>query len=369
MRARSDEATLYGITPENSSRHGDDLWGKNQFNSAFPLSLCLYMRDRGVKPVAVISRSCKIKSVSSVWPMDRVVGAQSSNIHYHFEKEFSGFSRFFRKEGEADKIDLVVAQGGRDLIPLEVKLTVVPDSGTASEESKFWGPEIVLRPVGSAYAMMRLADSLGRAANEATRRRVVASLKEGYNAVTDWDNIIEIRANAEKLRNALHLALEAAESVQRPFLVQPIWRTTGQSLVFCERCFDVFVWSDVAVMRIPLEMSHEGTKKQKKKSVSRPLREVARHVRALYDILNSGDYDYSDIYKGMALGRQTDKAFAVPGRVARGYLRHSRLANPTYPPDTLQDLILNEGEFRLKPERRFDAAVLGQMTTGRARHG
>ncbi len=56
----SSSVSLYGITPSNSNRHGADLWGKNQFNSTFPLALCLYMRDSNIPPVAVIERNGRI---------------------------------------------------------------------------------------------------------------------------------------------------------------------------------------------------------------------------------------------------------------------------------------------------------------------
>ena len=49
-------ASLFGLTDENSSRKGTDLWGKNQFNSTFPVALCLKMLDDGVKPVYVTIR-------------------------------------------------------------------------------------------------------------------------------------------------------------------------------------------------------------------------------------------------------------------------------------------------------------------------
>ena len=49
----SNIPSLYGLNENNSSRVGADLWGKNQFNSTFPLSLCLYMRDNDIAPVTV----------------------------------------------------------------------------------------------------------------------------------------------------------------------------------------------------------------------------------------------------------------------------------------------------------------------------
>ena len=40
---------LYGISASN--RTNMDLWGKNQFNSSFPIALACYMRDHGFKAV------------------------------------------------------------------------------------------------------------------------------------------------------------------------------------------------------------------------------------------------------------------------------------------------------------------------------
>ena len=157
MPFQNSEPSLYGITSENSNRRGSSLWGKNQFNSTFPLSLCLYMRDSGVRPASVIACSGNIRTEDSGWPMEDVIGSGSSGGYFHFEKTFAEYAKFLRNADDAEKIDLVVSFNGIDKIPLELKLTVVPDSGTATEKEQNWGPEIVLRPVSSAHAMMRLA--------------------------------------------------------------------------------------------------------------------------------------------------------------------------------------------------------------------
>ena len=349
--------SLYGITEQNSSRHGDDLWGKNEFNSTFPLSLCLLMRDEEVNPVSVISQNGKICSTDLKWSMEEVIGAKVSNPYYSFEKFFDGNRSFLKNASDADSIDLVVSFEGIDSIPLEIKLTVVPDSGTASQDATQWGPELVLRPVSSAYAMMRLSGNLIDPDNVEVKQQVIDELSPVYDSITDWTDSAEIFSKAYYLRKGLSAALKAAECLQRPFLIQPIWRTRGQSLALCEQCFDVFVWSDVAVMRVPIDRSNNG----RAIAISRPLREIARHVRAMFNILDIGNFSYKEIYKGMSLGTQTDKAFSIAGRITRGYLKHHRLQHPYYHRDTLQKIILNKGEAKLKPERRFDAAVLAEM--------
>lgn len=348
--------SLYGITRANSSRSGTDLWGKNQFNSTFPLALCLYMRDHGEYPVAVLAHRGRIETAPEhKWSMAEIIGHRDENPYYHFEAFHEPYRKLSRNE--PDKIDLVVAVDGTHRIPLELKLTVVPDSGTAKAEEEHWGPEVVLRPVSSAYAMMSVATTLF---GHPMEKEVISVLKPAYNLIRDWTNTVEVARHGDWLMRTLGRALELVEELQRPFLLQPIWKTRGQSLELCDQCFDVFAWSDVAVMRLPvtiLALQHRS----ESVSVPRPLREVARHARGLYDLLTTRDYDYSGIYKGMPLGLQTDKSFSISGRRAIRYLRHERLRRPLLHRRVLQDLILHGGERSLRPERRFDAAVQAHM--------
>ena len=351
-----NEPGLYGLTEGNSSRHGDDLWGKNRFNSTFPLSLCLLMRDRGIAPVSVVTQNGVVKATEeSTWSMAEVIGKADDEPFYRFETTFNPYARLSRNA--ADRIDLVVEVNGEHRIPLEVKLTVVPDSGTAGRPENEWAPELVVRPVTSAYAMMGVATSLLTSATD--RESAKDILRDVYNAVgREWNSKDKIERNKERLHQALDALLRQAERFQRPFLLQPIWRTQGQSLEFCQQCFDVFVWSDVAIMNILVnEYATEG------RGRSRVLREIARHVRALYDVLTANDYDYNDTYKGMAGDVQTDKAFSVRGLRSRRYLAHPRLQEPALSIEELRNIILNDGEEKLKPERRFDAAVVNHQRT------
>lgn len=350
MQPEQSKPGLYGIEPENSSRSGSNLWGKNQFNSTFPLALCLYMRDRGINPMSIRMVDGEISASDDVWEMREIVGLVDELPYYQFEKKFQPFKELMRDTSEP--IDLVVCRNGIPSCALELKLTVVPDNATANLPEDEWAPELVLRPVSSAHAMMGVAASLMVPENEFNKKRVVDTLRHVYNRVNDWDNKIEISKFASEINSALLETLEICEGIQRPFLVQPIWCTKGQSLELSEHCLDVFVWSDVAVLGIPtLECS--GSNK-----IGRMSREVARHVRALYEVLHMGDYNYSSIYQGMPLGSQTGKSFSINGKISLKYLKHERLTRPVIPRSVLADIILNEGESRLKPERRFDVALL-----------
>ena len=211
-------------------------------------------------------------------------------------------------------------------------------------------------PVSSAYAMMGIATSLLLADNK--RDDAISSLRRVYNKVSSWDNETEIMKHADELTDSLDSVILLASDMQKPFLVQPIWKTIGQSFVLCEMCFDVFVWSDASVLSIPVRECKRSTGRK----MTRTMREIARHVRGLYDILQTGDFDYTGIYKGMGLGYQTDKAFTINGSKSIRYLRHKRLDSPRYFKDALADIVLNGGGMMLSPERRFDAAVVAHMS-------
>ena len=91
--------------------------------------------------------------------------------------------------------------------------------------------------------------------------------------------------------------------------------------------------------------------------MSRYLRSSARTIRALSDLFVSNKIHVNRIFRQMALGNQTDKEFALSGRITRNYMNHPRLRTPILNKNLLKEIILNGGEKMLSPERRFDATI------------
>ena len=256
---------------------------------------------------------------------------------------------------QAEKIDLIVSMDNKHKLALEIKLTVVPDHSTQGKTEDEWAPELVIRPVSSAYAMMGVASALLESENKSLKIQVIELLKPVYNKISNWDNDVEIQKNSEDLRECLLKALHVMRPIQKAFLIQPIWKTQGQSFVLHNNCFDVFVWTDVALMMLPAVLCDPN-------KMSRHLREIARHVRALYNLLSTGDFNYNGIYGGMPLNNQTDKSFAISGNKSYDFLQHDRLERPILKKSVLDEIILNNGVNQLKPERRFDAAVFNHFS-------
>ena len=362
-------ASLFGLADKNSSRKGADLWGKNQFNSTFPVALCLKMQDDGVKPVYVKVKKekggIKFHAEDTRLAMSRVI-EDPSTAYYEFEAPFSPYSSYIREKDSLEKTDLVVHKQDkrgkkRPIRALEIKLTVVPDSRTAKLSENDWASEMVVRPVSSAYAVLSVYARLLKQSKPDLKEKVRESLAIGYDKIdgNNWESIAEISEKSAYLVKALSETAMLTSKIQSPFMLQPIWKTEGGSNDLAENCFDVFIWSDVAVMNLPLTMIKSDTEKSNsEKKVSRPMREVARHVRALYELCSIGNISYDSIYRGMGLGHQTDKSFALSGLQTRHLMQHDRLGKPHYPRSVLNEIILGGGEDQLRPERRFDAAII-----------
>jgi hypothetical protein len=125
------EPALYGI--EHSNRSKSDFWGKNQFNSTFPVALACYMRDRGVNPV-YISLSPDFDIINTEVPFDDIFRTKlpNKNLNFCFESKFEPYQAFSRKD--IGGIDLVIKDTPDNFItPLEIKLTVIPDHSTVND--------------------------------------------------------------------------------------------------------------------------------------------------------------------------------------------------------------------------------------------
>ncbi|MCY4226738.1 MAG: HindVP family restriction endonuclease [Gammaproteobacteria bacterium] len=140
MPPQDSAPSLHGITSANSSRSGTSLWGKNQFNSTFPLALCLYMRDNDLSPVSIVSRGDRILAEDRTWSMAEIVGDSSRKPYYHFEKTYDPYAKLSRNE--VDKIDLVVSLGGRHAIlwrsNLRLSRTVLLYGATSQTGLRRW---------------------------------------------------------------------------------------------------------------------------------------------------------------------------------------------------------------------------------------
>lgn len=346
---QEEKPTLYGIY--HSNRSGDDLWGKNQFNSTFPTALACYMREKEIKPVYLTVDS-NLKVVANEISVSDLFNTTKPNneLRFDYESKYEPYQAYAFDDIGA--IDLVVKHEGEQSDskwrrPLEVKLTVLPDNTTCTDDEGEWGSELVIRPASTKYCALGIRHSL------ASKRDNIREILEGVcGQFHHWDSSFEVIAKREQIITSLNLFQKTFYKYQQPFLMQPIWKTKGKSPVLSEQAFDIFIWSDFALCRAFLDKSKEdGTE------VNRYMRSSARLARVLYELSTREKTNLNTIYTEMAFGHQTDKEFALPGKTTKIYMDSDRRKTPVLSHEVVADIILNGGEKKLSPERRFDATI------------
>lgn len=342
--------SLYGIKNSNRDYTDKYYWGKNQFNSSFPIALSCYMRDKGIDAVYISAQSGKATKVSEI-SFDKVFGTNLKNneIRFEFETVFDPFSKYV--EDSMEKIDVVIKNNAnkKSFRALEVKLTTLPDDSTSGKGEELYGTEIVVRSPTMRYMALSMVNSCG----DLERKNIRNLFMPVCGKIRDWENLEEMNSKKQKIFEALESFIENYYHLQQPLILQPIWKTIGKSSVLAENCLDVFVWSDFALARLFLgNIKIDGERK-----IPRPERAALRLARFLYEWATREVVYLDPIYDGMTFNTLNDKEFAVSGSVTNLFMKCERLKAPIIKKDEIKNIILGGGQKYLSPERRFDAII------------
>lgn len=341
---------LYGI--ENSNRLPDQHWTKNCFNSSFPASLAAYMLDHNKKAIymcldkgekTAVLTSRKI-SISEAFNCE---GLFAKDLWFLFETTYSPYKKYCYDK--LDGIDLVIGKSPTDhLRAMEIKLTAFPDNTTAEKDKKEWGAEMVIRSATTMYCALGIYDSIR---NE--RKSVRDIFENECSEISDWTNDFEVAHKFQSLASLLSDFEVRFYSFQKPVLMQVLWKTKGKSPFLEDDAFQVIFWSDFAFAKMMLEKCDF-----KKQSMSRPMRAVAKMIRALWELCKSDKINLGSIYREMAYENQTDKEFSIPGSEWRKkFVRNVDLSNFDLA-KTILDQIIEKGYIqKLQPERRLDQTL------------
>ncbi len=342
--------SLYGI--ENSNRDFSDpyYWGKNQFNSAFPVALASYMRDNGKKAIYLsLQNTLQIKKIYKNFNFIFNTNLSNSELYFSFESRFQPYSSFVHDE--LNPIDLVIlSKDKKDFIqPLEIKLTTLPDNVTAHLDEKKYGSELVVRTPTIQYMALSMISSL-----EEKLQEIKELFEPVLHDVRDWENKYEIIYKLNDILDSLEVFFKNYQKFQKPLVLQPIWKTVGKSSNLADNCLDVFVWSNFAISRLFMD---SALKNKNNSSISRHQRTAIRLARFLYEVSKNGKVYQKPIYDGMNYDNKNDKEFAVSGIKTNLYMSCKRLAKPLIHKSEIKKIILGGGQKFLSPERRFDAIL------------
>ncbi len=343
-------ASLFGISRSNRNFADPYYWGKNQFNSAFPVALACYIRSKGLPLVYVTFKDTSHTEIADLDVGELFASNEpGEKLHFSFETQFAEFRKFVHDELPA--IDLVVGVGDpvQQLRPIEIKLTTLPDNTTEGLAEDKYGSELVIRSATIRYMALSMAKAV-----ELHRERVQEIFEPVFAKVRHWDGKIEMRPYVQPATAALETFLDEFKGSQKPLLMQPVWKTVGKSPLLAVNCLDIFVWSDFALSHLFLDSARNPRDDQ---SISRYGRVVLRLSRFLFEFAKTGRVYQAPIFDGMTFENQNDKEFAVSGTRTHDLMTCGRLTKPVITRDEIKHIILGGGQKYLSPERRFDAIL------------
>jgi hypothetical protein len=353
-RPNSVPAGLFGLARSNRDFEDKDAWGKNQFNSSFPASLACYMHTKGVQPIC-LSANASAEVVQSELSVEDLFGIDpgSANAFFSFETPFSPYADLV--VGHLPRVDLVVIDNASpskaNLSGLEVKLTAIPDSTTSNAAEDCYGCELVVRPDTIVYLALAIC------ARMRTRREEIATaLAPLWSKIPDWNDAAKVGPLIPEVVQVVWKLVSADTGHQRSLLIQPIWKTVGKTTLLAPQCFDMFVWTDLALLLLAFDSCRTAAST---KAISRHERTAVWILAMLHEFAVKGQVNHERVIDDITLNNKNDKAFASAGAKTLPYMRSAALTNPRMSKSIVGHLILGHGERFLSPERRLDAAILG----------
>ena len=345
---KNNNPSLFGLANSNKDFSKKQSWGKNIFNNAFPASLTCYFKYIGLHPVYLtLDSHSNIEhgylSVNDTFGIDPT----QSNTFFAFESDFAPYRPFVIDN--LPRADLVILddENGICTSTLEIKLTALPDNSTYNRKENLFGCELVVRPDTIVYMALSIAREFRHQRD--TLRQYLSDIPQ----IDDWTNIEEISILIPTIADVIDNLLLANLHLQRPLILQPIWKTEGKSLLLHEDAFDIFVWSNFAFTRLFFR-----DRNNIKGKPTRGARTITWLAKMLLDFSIKGKIDHQYVIDGMSFNTKNDKAFAVNGRVTQPYMTSPELIKPRVKKEALREIILGGGENYLSPERRLDAAIL-----------
>lgn len=343
--------SLFGLTNSNRDFALKDTWGKNQFNSSFPVSLACFMHKKGIEPIYLVLNNeqqlihdkIKVTNLFGLAP-------ENPNLFFAFESDFSPYRQLV--VGNLPRVDVVTQNLHNQLCMngLEIKLTALPDHSTCHLEEDKFGTEIVIRPDSIVYLALSIATLYRQNSN-----KLAELIGKDFDSISDWGEGESVISFIPNMLQAIERILAANISKQTPLILQPIWKTIGKSPQLANDCLDMFVWSNFAFTHLFLTVVKDNLREEKK--ITRASRSVIWLLKMLQDFCKYGKMNHAQIIDELSYNTKNDKAFAVSGKVTQPFMACSALTTPRIGKSEIQNIILDGGHLLLSPERRFDAII------------
>ncbi len=342
---------LFGVKHSNRDFSQRETWGKNQFNSSFPIAMTSFLASKNQGCVYItLDNKVKIKhnilNVNDLYKIEPF----SENLFFAFESSYTPYQQFLF--GTLPRVDVVIQDriSGQALRALEIKLTALPDNTTCDLSEDKFGSEIVVRPDTIVYLAISILANF-----KETPFLLKKLFHQDFETIKDWSDATEIWSFIPRMVDVIDKIILQLIEEQEPFLMQPIWKTEGKSPMLSEHCLDVFVWSNLAFIQLFLSVGR-GELNEKIK-ITRQIRTIIWFFKMIYDYAFDGQFNHEKIIDTLSYNTKNDKAFAVSGKITHIYMTCERLTKPLIRKEEIKDIIIGGGQNLLSPERRFDAII------------
>ncbi|MDC1212302.1 HindVP family restriction endonuclease [Pelagibacteraceae bacterium] len=337
------KSSLYGLKNTNRNFDLKESWGKNQFNSSFPASLCCYFYKKKLSANYIIIED--EKTLISEIKIEDLLGAKPDDLFFSFESIFENYSSYVN--GSLPRNDLVLKnlKTKKSIRSLEIKLTAIPDETTFNDDEENYGSEIVVRPDTIVYLVCSIIKNFKMSKEEidSLKKMITLSWTDNNAVLNQFPKILEVM-NTISISNKF---------TNDPLILQPIWKTKGKSPTLDDNCLDIFVWSSASFLNFITKIS----KAENYKNINRPMRTVIWVFKMLLDYITKGKFDYKKIFDTLSYSTRNDKAFASSGKITNKFMYCKNLIKPRIKKNEIKHIILNNGHEMLSPERRFDAVI------------
>lgn len=339
---------LFGLGNSNRDFTKRRNWGKNIFNNAFPAALACYMHHQNIQPIYLTLSHQKELAQATIGVTDLFgISPLEPDVYFAFESDFVPYQPLVINN--LPRADLVILNesSGTCISTLEIKLTALPDNSTSHLSDDQYGCELVIRPDTIVYLALSIAWSFKN--NRSELRNVFEQLP----SISDWADIAAISPVVYVMADILDEFMLSYLHLQRPLVLQPIWKTEGKRLHLHQDALDIFVWSNFAFTRLFFRDAGQARKR-----LSRGARSIVWLTKMLVDYAQTGRINHQQVIDSMSFNTMNDKAFAANGRVTYNFMRSEELTRPRIKRDEIRNIVLGGGEDFLSPERRLDAAIL-----------
>ncbi|TXS85100.1 HindVP family restriction endonuclease [Corynebacterium sp. LK10] len=345
---------LYGLAGNHDFTDPKSL-GKNVFTNAFPLALAQYLDQEKELKIPVISASVNqagaIHTKHVLTPWGDVINADPATARFLFETVFDQYNQYTHKSANKSDAVVVNAAGGHRRA-LEIKLVVVPTSGTAKLPRDKQSCELVVRPPSIEQLAFSIAHSFGAKRRYEIQEILTEALSHPFDF--DWENSRYMVGKVSLFINAAEALIKAGLEAQTPLVLIAVWRTEGQSPRLDEHAFDVFAATDFAFLELFLSAARRKSKNGK---ITRPQRSLVWLVHSLWQYGMQNSLNFARTHEKLTYGTQSDKAGAFTNDLTRDFMGSPEFIYPRVTREEATKVVTPEALAELMPERRLDQAL------------